>query len=94
VLNALRDLIAKILQKLNLETLLATPLAIYDQIVKDLEKININGLLNPVFDQLDNIAKQVDQGLGDTVTAFKRLQAALPGGGGGSASVSVAVGGG
>jgi len=44
----------------------------------------------PVLDLVDSIGQQVDQGLDETVTAFRGLQAALPSGGGGS-SVSVSV---
>ncbi len=91
ILNTMRDKIASILEKLNFQKLLATPLAIYDHIVVELSELNVTGLLNPVLDQLDQIAAQVDTGLTDTVTAFKHLQEALPGGGG-SASVSVGVG--
>jgi hypothetical protein len=54
--------------------------------------LNISALLGPVLDALDNIAVQVDQGLDETVEAFKRLQEALPPpGGGSSGSVSVSV---
>jgi hypothetical protein len=53
-------------------------------------------LLDPLLDELDQIAAQVDSGLTETVGAFQHLQASLPGGGGGGSSVSLSasVGGG
>jgi hypothetical protein len=93
ILTNLRNLIDQVLTKLELETLLASPLAIYDHILAELGKLNLEGLLDPVFDQLDVIAQQVDEGLDSTVTSFERLQDALPEGGGGSGgSASVGVG--
>lgn len=90
IITALRTLISKVLAKLSLEKLLETPLAIYDEVLADLRQLDPTGLLTPVFDQLDALALQVDEGLDDTVSAFRRLQDALPAGGGGS-SVSVSV---
>ena len=87
----LEALVAGVLGKLDLQALLETPLAIYDDLLAALRRIDPQTLLEPVFDELDEIASQVDGGLDDTVTAFRRLQDALPGGGGGS-SVSVSVG--
>ena len=93
ILTNLRDLIARVLQRLSFETLLASPLAIFDHILAELKKLDPTGLLDPLFAQIDEIALQVDTGLDRTVEAFKGLQAALPaGGGGGSASGSVTVG--
>ena len=93
ILNAVRDTVARILEKLSLESLLATPLAIYDELLNELGRLDVAQLIAPLRAQLDDIAKQVDEGLDRTVVAFERLQAALPSGGGGSsaeASVSVA----
>jgi len=90
ILDGVRDVVAAVLDKLSLEHLLETPLAIYDELMAELGKLNIEGLLDPVFVELDDIAKQVDDGLDQTVSAFQRLQEALPGGGGGS-SVSASV---
>ena len=59
---------------------------IYDFIIGELRKIDPQGLLDPVFEQLDEIAEQVDSGLDQTVASFKRLQDALPSGGGGTSS--------
>ncbi|MBL8481485.1 MAG: hypothetical protein JNJ60_04775 [Rhodocyclaceae bacterium] len=84
ILAGLRELIARVLEKLNLETLLEVPLEIYDHILEQVRAIDPRGLMNPVFDQLDVIAGQVDGGLDATVASFKRLQDALPAGGGGS----------
>lgn len=90
VLNNLRDTAARVVGKLSAEEILATPLAIYDEILHAFSQINIETLLTPVLDALDNIAQQVDQGLDETVTAFRHLQESLPPpGGGSSASVSV-----
>ena len=92
VLNGLRDTAARIVLKLSAQSLLESPLAIYDTIVNAIRQLNVETLLTPVLDVLDSIAKQVDQGLDETVDAFKRLQDALPPpGGGSSASVSVTV---
>ena len=78
MLTHLRDLIDAVLHKADLDKLLESPLAIYDHILAELDKLNLEGLLDPVFDQLDDIAQQVDVGLDETVVAFERLQGALP----------------
>ena len=92
LLDELRDTAARIVLKLSARALLESPLAIYDAIVDAFRQLNISALLGPVLDALDNIALQVDQGLDETVEAFKRLQEALPPpGGGSSGSVSVSV---
>ena len=93
LLDQLRDTIARVLEKLSAEKLLATPIAIYDTILKDFKVLNVETLLDPVFDRLDAIAEGVNTGLDETITAFEKLQRALPaGGGGGSAAVAVGVG--
>lgn len=93
ILNGVRDTIARVLAKLSLETILATPLAIYDEVLKDLSALDVAKLIAPLRAELDDIAHQVDDGLDKTVASFQRLQAALPGGGGGSsASGAVTVG--
>ena len=95
ILEAVRDTIARVLEKLSLEVLLETPLAIYDQILGALGQLDVARLLAPLLDALDAIARGVDEGLDRTVDAFERLQAALPSGGGGSTldvGVSVSVG--
>ena len=90
VLDALRDTVARVLAKLSAQALLADPVAIYREIVDALDALNVQALMTPVLDLLDAIAHDVDAGLDDTVTAFQRLQDALPSGGGGS-SVTVDV---
>lgn len=82
LLNGVRDTVARVLAKLSLETILATPLAIYDELLTDLSKLDIAKLIAPLRAELDDLAKQVDDGLDKTVTAFERLQAALPSGAG------------
>jgi hypothetical protein len=82
--------------KLSAERLLAVPLTIVDDILDAFAALDLNALLVPILDQLDVLAHDVDDGLDRTVTAFKRLQQALPGGGGGSSvsvSISTSVGG-
>ena len=90
VLNALRDTAARLLGKLSAQKLLADPVLIYNEIVDAIDALNVQALMAPVLDLLDNVAHDVDAGLDDTVTAFRRLQDALPAGGGGS-SVSIEV---
>jgi hypothetical protein len=93
ILNAVRDTVARVLAKLSLERLLEIPLSIYDELLADLSRLDIAALIKPLRDQLDDIAKQVDEGLDKTVASFQRLQDALPSGGGGSSvDVSVEVG--
>lgn len=91
ILNGVREIIARVLAKLSLDKLLVTPLAIYDDLLNELSRLDVAALIAPLRAQLDDIAKQVDEGLDVTVTSFERLQAALPSGGGGS-SVTVTVG--
>ncbi len=92
ILNSVRDTVARVLEKLKLEKLLAIPLGIYDELLKQLSRLDIAKLIAPLRAQLDDIAHQVDAGLDQTVSSFERLQAALPGGGdGSSASVSASV---
>jgi hypothetical protein len=78
IVEALRATIEGVLGALQAETILATPLEIYDHILADLAKLDVTTLLTPVLDQLDAIAAQVDGGLTETVTAFRRLQQSLP----------------
>jgi hypothetical protein len=90
LLDALRDSAARVLTKLSAQQLLADPLAIYREIVDALEALNVQALMAPVLELLDAIARDVGEGLDNTLGAFQRLQDALPSGGGGS-SVSVEV---
>ncbi|MEJ8849515.1 hypothetical protein [Variovorax rhizosphaerae] len=91
-LDALRDTVARLLDKLSAEKLLADPVAIYREIVDALDALNLQALMAPVTELLDSIAHDVDEGLDETVAAFQRLQDALPSGGGGSSgSVDVEV---
>lgn len=90
VLDVVKDGAARLLEKLSAEALLESPLAIYDHILAELRTLSLDGLLAPILDQLGAIAAEIDDGLDKTVTAFERLQDALPAGGGGS-SVSVEV---
>jgi len=68
----------RVLDKLDGEEILKTPLAIYDDIMQALEQLDLEGLLTPVLDVLDTIAAKVDKGLDDTADSFSRLQQALP----------------
>jgi hypothetical protein len=77
-LTELRNTIVRVMGKLNAEEIMATPLEIYDRILGLLGQLDLNALLTPLYDQLDNIAQQVDEGLTGTVTSFRRLQDALP----------------
>jgi hypothetical protein len=93
ILNAVRDTIARVLAKLSLEKILEIPLGIYDELLAELSRLDVAALIKPLRDQLDDIARQVDEGLDKTVTSFERLQTALPSGGGGSSvDVDVSVG--
>ncbi len=90
ILTAVRDTIARVLAKLSLEKLLEIPLAVYDEVLAALARLDVAALIAPLRAQLDEIARQVHDGLDRTVGSFERLQEALPSGGGGS-SVSVSV---
>ncbi len=93
VLKALQDTLTRVLGMLSAERLLEDPVAIYDHVLAQLAQLDVEVLLQPVLLQLDAIALAIDLGLEDTVTAFERLQDALPEPGGGlSVSVSVDVG--
>jgi hypothetical protein len=92
-LTALRDSVARILGKLKASEILATPIELYEEIVALLGQLDVQSLIGPVLDAIDAIAAQVDQGLDDTVSAFERLQDALPDSvGSTSLSASVSVG--
>ncbi|MGQ0648978.1 MAG: hypothetical protein ACT4P7_15590, partial [Gemmatimonadaceae bacterium] len=94
ILNTVRDTIARVLAKLSLEKLLEVPLAVFDELMAALERLDVAALIAPLRLQLDEIARQVHDGLGKTVESFERLQDALPSGGGGSSvsgSISVSV---
>jgi hypothetical protein len=92
ILEAVRDTIARVLGKLSIEALLEIPLEVYDELLAELSRLDVAALITPLRAQLDEIARQVHDGLDETVVAFERLQDALPSGGGGSsASVSVSV---
>ncbi|MCP4678357.1 MAG: hypothetical protein GY854_23160 [Deltaproteobacteria bacterium] len=93
VLNQFEVTINNIRAKLDAEELLAAPIRIYDEIMDALRALSIDNLLAPVFDELDNLAAQIDGCLDETVASLEHLQDALPAGGGGSSvSVSVSVG--
>lgn len=98
VFDALEDVQTRALSvtgKLDPEALVATPQAIFDDILGAFEALEVEALVRPLLDQLDAIAGQVDTGLEETVTAFRRLQDALPdkiGSTSLSASASVSVG--
>jgi len=77
-LTELRDAITRVLGKLKPSEILATPISIYEEIVGVLEKLDLNALLTPLYDQIDGLAQQVDQGLKGAVDSFQRLQDALP----------------
>ncbi len=92
ILDAVRDTIARVLGKLSVEALLEIPLEVYDELLAELSRLDVAALIAPLRAQLDEIARQVHDGLDETVVAFERLQDALPSGGGGSsASASVSV---
>jgi hypothetical protein len=90
LLDGLRDAAARVLAKLSAQQMLESPLAIYRTLVEVLAQLDIGELLAPVFDSVDAIAKQVDDGLDNTVSAFQGLQAALPGGAAGAGAGSAA----
>jgi len=92
-LNALRARVVSILEKLDLGKLLEQPIQLFAAILEALSALDVQRLLNPILDQLDAIAAQVEQGLEDTFASFKRLQDALPDQvGGTTVSASVSVG--
>jgi hypothetical protein len=93
-LNALKETIRRVLDKLDGDALLKVPIEIYDEILALLDALDLNALLDPLLDRLDAIAAQVSEGLEGTVDSFERLQEALPSQvGSTSVSGSVSVGG-
>jgi phage-related protein len=78
ILDDLSEAIERVLSHLDLENLLEEPLHIYDEILALLAGLRPADLLRPVYDQLDRIASEVDEGLAETVTSFHALQDALP----------------
>ncbi|HVR98500.1 MAG TPA: hypothetical protein VMW27_17935 [Thermoanaerobaculia bacterium] len=95
VLNALRDTAASLLEKLDVEAILAEPIALYEEILGLLVQLDLEVLFGPVLEQLVALQGQVEEGLERTVTAFERLQESLPASvGSTSVSGNVSVGGG
>jgi hypothetical protein len=95
VLNGLRDAAARLLEKLDVEAILAEPIAIYEDILGLLGQLDLEVLFGPVMERLVALQGQVEEGLERTVTAFERLQESLPASvGSTSTSGSVSVGGG
>ena len=93
-LKALKETIGRVLDKLDGDALLRTPIEIFETILGLLESLDLGALLDPLLDRLDAIAAQVSTGLEDTVDSFGRLQKALPSQvGSTSVSGSVSVGG-
>ncbi len=95
-LKALKATILRVLEKLDGDALLETPIEIFETILDSLEALDLNVLLDPLLDRLDAIAAQVSDGLEGTVESFERLQEALPSHVGSTSvggSVSVSVGG-
>jgi hypothetical protein len=95
LLDELRERAVRLVGKLEFQALFSGAIGLHGEIVGQLEALQVQTLLAPLFDQLDAIAAQVSQGLGDTVAAFQRLQDALPdqvGSTSVSAGASVSVG--
>jgi hypothetical protein len=77
-LAELRETTTRVLGKLNATEIMATPLQIYEMLMALFSQLDLDALLLPLYDQLDNIAGQVNDGLTNTVESFGRLQGALP----------------
>jgi hypothetical protein len=95
LLDELRERALRLVGKLEFQVLFSGAIELHGKIVRQLEALQVQRLLAPLFDQLDAIAAQVAQGLGDTAEAFQRLQDALPdqvGSTSVSAGASVSVG--
>jgi uncharacterized protein YoxC len=93
LLEAVRDTAARLVDKLHAARILRVPLEIVDDLIATLHQLSFDQLLTPVFDALDGLAGEVSVGLDQTVTSFKRLQQALPGGGGGGGSLTLTASG-
>jgi hypothetical protein len=92
-LTALRESTVRILGKLNASEILATPIQIYENVLGLFAQLDLTALLAPLYQLLDDIAKQVHEGLTETVDSFSRLQDALPDSvGSTSVAASVSVG--
>ncbi|HYI00865.1 hypothetical protein, partial [Hyalangium sp.] len=94
VLDEIKAVKDRLVPLLDGHTLLASPITIYDEVMGALRALNLEELLGPVLNALDDLARQVDEGLDLTTDALERLQQALPapGSGGGSDSISGSVG--
>jgi hypothetical protein len=68
----------RILEKLDAEDILATPIGIFQDLLGSLELIDLQALLKPILDVLDNLSQKVSEGLSETTSSFKQLQEALP----------------
>lgn len=68
----------RILDKLDAEKILATPIDIFEDLLSSLELIDLQELLKPILEVLDNLSKKVSEGLEGTTDSFKQLQEALP----------------
>jgi hypothetical protein len=58
--------------------MLASLLATYDEILAAAGELNVRDMLKPLLDELDGISDQLDEGLGRSAEALKKLQDALP----------------
>ena len=58
--------------------MLASLLATYDEILAAAGELNVRDMLKPLLDELEGISGQLDEGLGRSAVALKKLQDALP----------------
>ena len=77
-LTLLQESNSRVLDKLDAEEILKTPMSIYNDVLSLLESLDLGELLTPILDVLDNLSEKVSTGLDDTTEAFTKLQDSLP----------------
>lgn len=77
-ISNLQNSSTSLLDQLDAEEILKTPIEIFEDVLSSLESIDLQNLLKPILDVLDNLSEKVSKGLGETTEAFGNLQNALP----------------
>jgi hypothetical protein len=78
VLTDLRDKTSGLLANLDVEALLAEPIASYERLLSSLGTVDVGALVAPVVERVVALEEEFDEGLNRTIGAFKHLRDALP----------------